>query len=32
MEAVNKESLWSKSFRKLMRDRMGVIAMVVVGI
>ena len=29
---VGKESLWSKSLRKLMRDRLGVVAMVIVGI
>ncbi len=29
---TGKESLWTKSFRKLMRDRFGVAAMVIVGI
>ncbi|MEQ9823299.1 MAG: ABC transporter permease [Puniceicoccaceae bacterium] len=31
-DRTGKESLWSKSLRKLMRDRLGVIAMAVVGI
>lgn len=31
-ETSHKESLWTKSFRKLMRDRLGVAAMIVVGI
>jgi ABC-type dipeptide/oligopeptide/nickel transport system permease subunit len=31
-ERTAKESLWTKSWRKLMRDRMGVAAMIVVGI
>jgi oligopeptide transport system permease protein len=29
---IGKESLWTKSLRKLMRDRAGVMAMIVVGI
>ncbi|MCG8526939.1 MAG: ABC transporter permease, partial [Opitutales bacterium] len=31
-EKIQKESLWTKSFRKLLRDRLGVAAMIVVGI
>jgi ABC-type dipeptide/oligopeptide/nickel transport system permease subunit len=31
-EIVRKESIWTKSFRKLLRDRFGVTAMVIVGI
>ncbi len=31
-DITRKESLWTKSFRKLLRDRFGVTAMVIVGI
>ena len=31
-EIARKESLWTKSFRKLLRDRFGVTAMIIVGI
>ena len=30
--SAGKESLWTKSLRKLLRDRAGVAAMIVVGI
>lgn len=32
MKETHKESLWTKSLRKLMRDRLGVASMIVVGI
>ena len=32
VDKSGKESLWTKSFRKLLRDRLGVVSMVVVGI
>ena len=31
-DTIRRESLWTKSFRKLLRDRFGVTAMVIVGI